>query len=269
MAGQNVPIIDMRRIRKTYVMGDQQVLAVSGVDLVIGEGEFVAIMGPSGSGKSTVMHILGCLDRPTSGEYFLNGLNVATLRDDEQAAVRNGTIGFIFQAFNLLQRTSALRNVELPLVYAGVRSGERTARARAALEEVGLGARLFHLPNQLSGGQQQRVAVARALVTNPTLILADEPTGNLDSQVSAEIMGLLQRLNKRGLTVVLVTHESDIAAYADRVIHMRDGRIVSDTLSQPEAPPAAALEQALGAKASADSHEQPLAELAESHAVLT
>jgi putative ABC transport system ATP-binding protein len=216
-------------------MGDQQVRAVSGVDLRIDEGEFVAIMGPSGSGKSTVMHILGCLDRPTSGEYYLNGQNVATLRDDEQALVRNITIGFVFQSFNLLQRTTALKNVELPLVYAGLRSAARTARAKAALEEVGLGARLFHLPNQLSGGQQQRVAVARALVSNPTLILADEPTGNLDSQVSAEIMHLMQRLHERGLTIVLVTHESDIAAYAERVIHMRDGRVVRDNRQRPAA----------------------------------
>jgi putative ABC transport system ATP-binding protein len=233
MDAQPAPVIEMRQIVKTYFMGDQQVRAVSGVNLRIDEGEFVAIMGPSGSGKSTVMHILGCLDRPTGGEYLLNGRNVATLRDDEQALVRNMTIGFIFQSFNLLQRTTALKNVELPLIYAGVRSAERTARARAALEEVGLAARMYHLPNQLSGGQQQRVAVARALVTNPTLILADEPTGNLDSQVSAEIMALMQRLHSRGLTIVLVTHESDIAAYAGREIHMRDGRVVTDVRRRP------------------------------------
>ena len=241
MGTQPAPLIEMRQIAKTYIMGDQEVRAVCGVDLRVDEGEFVAFMGPSGSGKSTVMHILGCLDRPTSGQYLLNGRDVATLRDDEQAIERNRTIGFVFQSFNLLQRTSALKNVELPLIYAGVRAGERVARAKAALEDVGLGARLDHLPNQLSGGQQQRVALARALVTNPSLILADEPTGNLDSQVSAEIMGIFQRLNARGLTIVLVTHENDIAAYAGRVIHMRDGRVVQDSQRAVGAPSDAAV----------------------------
>jgi putative ABC transport system ATP-binding protein len=222
------PLIDMRLITKTYVMGDQTVHALRGVDLAIHTGEFVAIMGASGSGKSTMMNIVGCLDRPTSGQYFLNDSEVATLRDDEQAILRNRTIGFVFQAFNLLRRTSALKNVELPLIYAGVPARERTIRARKSLEQVGLGQRLDHQPSQLSGGQQQRVAVARSLVTNPSLILADEPTGNLDSQVSGEIMTLFQTLNRQGMTVVLVTHEDDIAAYAKRVVRMRDGMIISD-----------------------------------------
>ena len=223
------PVIDIRQITKTYVMGDQQVHALRGVDLRIWRGEFVAIMGASGSGKSTMMNILGCLDRPSSGQYLLEGRDVATLRDDEQAIMRNRTIGFVFQSFNLLRRTSALKNVELPLVYAGIPAGERARRARATLEQVGLGRRLDHQPSQLSGGQQQRVAVARALVTNPSLILADEPTGNLDSQVSAEVMSLFQNLNRQGLTVVLVTHEEDIAAYARRVVRMRDGSVIGDT----------------------------------------
>jgi putative ABC transport system ATP-binding protein len=186
-------------------------------------------MGASGSGKSTLMNILGCLDRPTSGSYLLDGQDVARLRDDEQALVRNRTIGFVFQSFNLLARTSALKNVELPLIYAGVPARARAERARVALEMVGLGNRLDHQPSQLSGGQQQRVAIARALVNSPSVILADEPTGNLDSQVSAEIMALLQRLNTvRDLTIVLVTHEDDIASYARRVVRMRDGRVLSD-----------------------------------------
>jgi putative ABC transport system ATP-binding protein len=222
------PLIDMRLITKTYVMGDQTVHALRGVDLSIQNGEFVAIMGASGSGKSTMMNIVGCLDRPTSGQYFLNGREVATLRDDEQAVLRNRTIGFVFQAFNLLRRTTALKNVELPLIYAGVPARERSVRARKSLEQVGLGSRLDHQPSQLSGGQQQRVAVARSLVTNPSLILADEPTGNLDSQVSGEIMTLFQTLNRGGMTVVLVTHEDDIAAYAKRVVRMRDGMVISD-----------------------------------------
>jgi putative ABC transport system ATP-binding protein len=222
------PLIEMHQVSKTYQMGDQEVHALAGLDLCIHNGEFVAIMGASGSGKSTLMNILGCLDRPTSGQYLLNGKDVATLRDDEQATVRNRTIGFVFQSFNLLRRTSALKNVELPLVYAGVPAGERAERARAALEQVGLGRRLDHQPSQLSGGQQQRVAVARALVTNPPLILADEPTGNLDSHVSGEVMKLFQGLNEHGLTIVLVTHESEIAGYARRVIHMRDGQVIDD-----------------------------------------
>jgi putative ABC transport system ATP-binding protein len=236
---QQRPLIDIHKITKTYVMGDQEVHALRGVDLEIRSGEFVAIMGASGSGKSTMMNILGCLDRPTSGQFFLNGRDVATLTDDEQAVVRNRMIGFVFQSFNLLKRTTALKNVELPLVYAGVSSTARAERARAALEKVGLGARLDHMPSQLSGGQQQRVAIARALVTNPSLILADEPTGNLDSQVSAEVMRLFQNLNQQGLTVVLVTHEEDIAAYARRVVRMRDGTVLSDTMQEPHVRPVA------------------------------
>jgi putative ABC transport system ATP-binding protein len=224
-------LIEIRKIFKTYQMGDQEVHALRGVDLEIHAGEFVALMGASGSGKSTMMNIVGCLDRPTAGQYLLNGRDVATLRDDEQAVMRNRTIGFVFQAFNLLRRTSAQTNVELPMIYSGVKKSERAERARAALEMVGLGSRLDHTPSQLSGGQQQRVAVARALVTNPSLILADEPTGNLDSQVSAEVMALFQRVNEQGMTVVLVTHEADIAAYAGRVVRMRDGQVVSDTLN--------------------------------------
>jgi putative ABC transport system ATP-binding protein len=230
---QQRPLIEIRGITKTYVMGDQEVHALRGVNLDIRTGEFVAIMGASGSGKSTMMNILGCLDRPTTGQYFLGGRDVATLRDDEQAVMRNRMIGFVFQSFNLLKRTTALKNVELPLVYAGVSSSARAERARAALETVGLGARLDHMPSQLSGGQQQRVAIARALVTNPSLILADEPTGNLDSQVSGEVMRLFQNLNNQGLTVVLVTHEEDIAAYARRVVRMRDGRVLSDNRQEP------------------------------------
>jgi putative ABC transport system ATP-binding protein len=231
MSEHRPALIEMRTIFKTYQMGDQEVHALRGVDLQIREGEFVAIMGASGSGKSTMMNIVGCLDRPTSGQYLLNGRDVATLRDDEQAVMRNRTIGFVFQAFNLLRRTTARTNVELPMIYAGVKKSERAARARAALEMVGLGDRLHHHPSQLSGGQQQRVAVARALVTNPSLVLADEPTGNLDSQVSAEVMALFQRVNERGMTVVLVTHEPDIAAYARRVVRMRDGQVLSDNLN--------------------------------------
>lgn len=222
-------LIAMRHVRKTYVLGEQEVHALRDVSLRINWGEFVAIMGASGGGKSTLMNILGCLDRPTAGSYLLGGRDVATLTDDEQAIVRNRTIGFVFQSFNLLARTSALRNVELPLIYAGVPPRERTRRAHAALETVGLSDRLDHHPSQLSGGQQQRVAVARALVTNPLIIMADEPTGNLDSQVSAEILGLFQSLNKdMGLTVLLITHEDEVASYARRVVRMRDGLVISD-----------------------------------------
>ncbi len=243
MVTQPASLIEMQQITKTYTMGDQQVHALRGVNVHISQGEFVAIMGASGSGKSTMMNILGCLDRPTSGQYFLAGREVATLSDDEQALMRNRTIGFVFQSFNLLRRTSALKNVELPLIYSGVPARERAERAKSALERVGLGARLDHHPSQLSGGQQQRVAVARALVTDPALILADEPTGNLDSQVSAEVMSLFQTLNLRGLTVVLVTHESDIAEYAQRVIRMRDGHVVHDSkpADAPRMPDLAAL----------------------------
>jgi putative ABC transport system ATP-binding protein len=230
---QRPPLIDMKQIVKTYAMGEQAVHALRGVNLSIQNGEFVAIMGASGSGKSTMMNIIGCLDRPSSGQYMLDGRDIAMLRDDEQAIVRNRTIGFVFQSFNLLRRTSAQKNVELPMIYAGIPAKERAARARAALQSVGLGDRMDHQPSQLSGGQQQRVAIARALVTNPSLILADEPTGNLDSQVSAEVMQLFQTVNKRGMTVVLVTHEHDIAAYAGRVVRMRDGVVVDDTRQAP------------------------------------
>ena len=227
-------LIDLHDIVKTYRMGDQEVQALRGVSLQITGGEFVAIMGASGGGKSTLMNILGCLDRPTSGSYLLQGRNVATLSDDEQALLRNRMIGFVFQSFNLLARTSALKNVELPLIYAGVPPRVRAERARAALETVGLSSRLDHHPSQLSGGQQQRVAVARALVTNTPIIMADEPTGNLDSQVTEEIMRLFQSLNaEMGITLILVTHEEDVAAYASRVLRMRDGRLLSDVAQTP------------------------------------
>jgi putative ABC transport system ATP-binding protein len=222
-------LIEMSNVTKIYTMGDQDVYALNDVSLQIEEGDFVAIMGASGGGKSTLMNILGCLDRPTSGSYLLRGSDVAKLNDDQQALVRNRMLGFVFQSFNLLSRTSAQTNVELPLVYAGVPARERAARARSSLEAVGMGHRLDHTPSQLSGGQQQRVAIARALVTNPAIILADEPTGALDTHVSAEVMRLFQQLNEeRSITVILVTHEEDIAGYARRVLRMRDGQIISD-----------------------------------------
>jgi putative ABC transport system ATP-binding protein len=223
-------LIRLDRIYKTYQMGDIEVHALRGVSLNIERGEFVAIMGPSGSGKSTMMNIIGCLDRPTKGQYFLDGLDVSNVDRAGLADIRNRSVGFVFQNFNLLPRTSALENVELPLIYAGVASAERTRRARVALAEVGLSDRERNMPNQLSGGQQQRVAVARSLVNNPSLILADEPTGALDTRTSVEVMEIFQRLNReRNLTIVLVTHEQDIAEYARRVIHFRDGRIHSDS----------------------------------------
>jgi putative ABC transport system ATP-binding protein len=220
-------MIELEGVTKTYGNGDVMVRALGPVDLLVEEGDFVAIMGPSGSGKSTMMNILGCLDVPTSGRYTLDGIDVSKLRDNKLAAIRNTRIGFVFQSFNLIPRTSALRNVELPLIYAGERTGRRE-RARAALERVGLGARADHLPNELSGGQQQRVAVARALVTNPAIILADEPTGNLDTTSTVEIMRLLEELNEAGRTVVLITHEPEVAEFAKRVIELRDGHIVRD-----------------------------------------
>ncbi|HEY6003538.1 MAG TPA: ABC transporter ATP-binding protein [Anaeromyxobacter sp.] len=227
------PLIQLEGVTKTYAMGDVEVHALRGVSLSIGRGEFTAIMGASGSGKSTLMNLLGCLDRPTAGRYLLDGRDVSRLPADDLAAIRNRTIGFVFQSFNLLSRTSALENVELPLVYAGLSNAERHARAAEALERVGLGDRTHHHPSQLSGGQQQRVAIARALVNRPRVLLADEPTGNLDSRTSEEVMALLQELGRAGITVVLVTHEPDIAEHASRVIVMRDGKIRSDERRTP------------------------------------
>lgn len=225
-------VIRTRELTKHYRLGSELVRALDGVDLVIGQGEFVAIMGPSGSGKSTMMNLIGCLDTPTSGEYFLNGQNVSQLSEARLAGIRNRDIGFVFQTFNLLARASSLHNVELPLIYAGAPSGERKRRARQMLEMVGLGDRVGHKPPELSGGQRQRVAVARALVNNPAILLADEPTGNLDSQTSEEIMGVFNRLNEEGQTIVLVTHEHDIAEYAKRQIHLRDGQIERDFMNE-------------------------------------
>ena len=213
---------------KTYVMGDQEIHAVSGVDIEIRRGEYVAIMGPSGSGKSTLMNLIGCLDTPTKGLYYLNGTLVSDMQDDELAHIRNKEIGFVFQTFNLLARASALHNVELPLIYAGVPAAARAEKAKAALKAVDLEARMFHKPNELSGGQRQRVAVARALVNNPSILLADEPTGALDSVTGNEIMGLFERLYHQGNTIVVVTHEADIAMRAHRVIHIRDGKVEKD-----------------------------------------
>jgi putative ABC transport system ATP-binding protein len=223
-------IIAVRSLVKTYDLGEMQVQALRGVTLDVEAGEFVALTGPSGSGKSTFMHLLGCLDRPTAGQYFLNGQGVGALPRRALSKVRNTAIGFVFQGFNLLPRTSAIENVELPLLYAGkTNARERRERAIEALRSVGLGDRLGHHPNQLSGGQQQRVAIARALVNEPTLLLADEPTGNLDTRTSIEVMGIFQRLNaERGLTIVLVTHEPDIAEYATRVVAFRDGIVTAD-----------------------------------------
>jgi putative ABC transport system ATP-binding protein len=224
------PLIMVRDLTKTYHVGEVDVRALRGVSLGVQPGEFIALTGPSGSGKSTFMHLVGCLDRPSGGDYFLNGQNVAQLSKRELARVRNRQIGFVFQGFNLLSRTTALENVELPLLYAGgVKAKDRHRRAAAALEAVGLGERMDHHPNQLSGGQQQRVAIARALVNEPVLLLADEPTGNLDTRTSIEVMGIFQKLNReRGLTIVLVTHERDIAEYGTRIIGFRDGKVRSD-----------------------------------------
>ena len=221
-------LIRTRELVKVYRMGDTQIRALDQVSVEVARGEFVAVMGPSGSGKSTFMNMVGCLDRPTSGQYLLDQKDVSKLAADELAAVRNRSIGFVFQQFNLLARTPAVENVELPLVYAGVEKKKRTEKAMAMLERVGLRERAHHHPAQLSGGQQQRVAIARALVTEPLLILADEPTGALDSKTSLEIMALLQALNRQGMTVVLVTHETDIARYAGRILVFRDGRVVQD-----------------------------------------
>jgi putative ABC transport system ATP-binding protein len=213
---------------KTYIMGDQEINAVSGVDIQIMRGEYVAIMGPSGSGKSTLMNLIGCLDTPTKGLYYLNGKLASDMEDDELARIRNKEIGFVFQTFNLLARASALHNVELPLIYAGLSSSERLKRAKEAMKAVDLEQRMDHKPNELSGGQRQRVAIARALVNHPSILLADEPTGALDTNTGNEIMGLFERLHAQGNTIVLVTHEPDIAAHANRVIHIRDGRVERD-----------------------------------------
>jgi len=223
------PVIEITGITKFYELGTNTVKALNGVDVQINKNEYVALMGPSGSGKSTLMNILGCLDTPTSGDYILNDENVATLLDHELAQIRNKEIGFVFQTFNLLPRLTASANVALPLVYSGLGKNKRLDMADAMLEAVGLGDRLDHRPNELSGGQRQRVAIARALINNPSIILADEPTGNLDSQTSYEIMAILDEIHQRGNTVILVTHEEDIAQHAQRIIRMRDGKIESDT----------------------------------------
>jgi putative ABC transport system ATP-binding protein len=224
-------VIVTENLWKTYEMGDQQVHALRGVNLRIRHNEYVAIMGPSGSGKSTLMNLIGCLDSPSQGKYWLNGHDVSELNDDELARIRNKEIGFVFQTFNLLARATALHNVELPLIYNGTPAAERVERAKAALESVGLGTRMLHKPNELSGGQRQRVAIARALINNPSIILADEPTGNLDSKTGEEIMALFDELQSRGNTIILVTHEADIAEYAHRIVTIRDGVIAGDHLS--------------------------------------
>ncbi len=221
-------LIETHDLWKTYRMGSEEIHALRGVSIAIERGEYVAIMGPSGSGKSTLMNLIGCLDTPSRGSYVLNGRQVSEMNDNELAHVRNREIGFVFQTFNLLPRASALQNVELPLVYAGVPPRERTERARAALERVELGSRVTHRPNELSGGQRQRVAIARALVNDPSILLADEPTGNLDSKTGAEIMALFARLHEAGNTIVLVTHEAEIAAFAKRAIYVRDGQVEKD-----------------------------------------
>ena len=231
-------VIATEQLVKIYKLGDYEIHALRGIDLAIGAGEFVAIMGPSGSGKSTLMHILGCLDRPTRGKYSLDGRDVSSMDRDSLAEVRNRKIGFVFQSFNLLARTTALENVELPLLYNGSSTRQRIEKARAALSLVGLEGRENHYPNKLSGGQQQRVAIARALVNDPSIILADEPTGNLDTRTSIEVMEIFQTLNQKGITVILITHEKDIAEYAKRNITFRDGRIVID--ERVEAPKNAA-----------------------------
>jgi putative ABC transport system ATP-binding protein len=221
-------LIETQDLWKTYIMGAEEIHALRGVNLVIDRGEYIAIMGPSGSGKSTLMNLIGCLDTPSKGTYRLNGKLVSQMNDDELARIRNEEIGFVFQTFNLLPRATALHNVELPLIYAGVSSHDRDKRAREALHRVELGPRITHRPNELSGGQRQRVAIARALVNNPSILLADEPTGNLDSKTGEEIMSLFSRLHQSGNTIVLVTHEADIAAHAHRVVHLKDGVVEKD-----------------------------------------
>ena len=225
-------IIDITNITKVYEMGEEKLFALNGVDVVIERNEYVAIMGPSGSGKSTLMNIIGCLDTPTSGKYILNGKDVHEMDDDELAEIRNREIGFVFQTFNLLPRNNALHNVELPLIYSGLSKSDRMKQAKEALANVGLADRMMHKPNELSGGQRQRVAVARALVNNPSIILADEPTGNLDTKTGEEIMALFMDLNKKGNTIILVTHEEEIARHANRIIKIRDGLIESDKIKE-------------------------------------
>ena len=225
------PLINITNIKRDFQLGNETINVLKGIDLEINKGEYVALMGPSGSGKSTLMNLLGCLDTPTSGSYILNGNDISQMHDDDLAEIRNKEIGFVFQTFNLLPRTTALDNVALPMIYAGYSKSERNVRATEVLTQVGLNDRMDHQPNQLSGGQRQRVAVARALVNNPSIILADEPTGNLDSKTSVEIMNLFGDIHKNGNTVILVTHEEDIAKYAHRIIRLRDGLIESDTLN--------------------------------------
>jgi putative ABC transport system ATP-binding protein len=225
-------IIETRDLWKTYVMGSEEIHALRGVSINIERGEYVAIMGPSGSGKSTLMNLIGCLDTPSKGSYLLNGKQVSEMNDNELARIRNEEIGFVFQTFNLLPRASALHNVELPLIYAGVPAKDRQERAKDALKKVELEERMMHKPNELSGGQRQRVAIARALVNNPSILLADEPTGNLDSKTGVEIMTVFEKLHAGGNTIVLVTHEADIAAHAHRVIHIRDGQVERDVSSE-------------------------------------
>jgi len=222
------PLITIKDIGRKYVIGSEIIHAIKSVSLTINKGEFVALMGPSGSGKSTLMNILGCLDTPSKGEYILNGINVSHMTENDLAEVRNTEIGFVFQTFNLLPRNTALENVALPLIYAGVSKEERLDRAKKTLENVGLGNRVHHKPNELSGGQRQRVAVARALINNPSIILADEPTGNLDTKTSIEIMGLIEDIHDKGNTIILVTHEEDIAMHAHRIVRMRDGLVEND-----------------------------------------
>ncbi len=226
------PMISVKELRKTYIMGTEKVHALQSITVDIEKNEYLALMGPSGSGKSTLMNLLGCLDTPSSGEYYLNNINVSTMTDSELAEVRNKEIGFVFQTFNLLPRLTALENVGLPLVYAGIRKSKRKEMAMNALESVGLADRVTHKPNELSGGQRQRVAIARALVNNPSIILADEPTGNLDSKTSMELMGLFEKIHQNGNTVIVVTHEQDIAQHTHRIIRLRDGLVEADEINE-------------------------------------
>ncbi len=226
-------IIEVKKLQKRYLMGDEVIDALKSIDLKVQKNEYLALMGPSGSGKSTLMNLIGCLDSPTSGEYILHGIDVSKMSDGELADVRNKEIGFVFQTFNLLPRMTALENVALPLVYAGVSKADREERAKKVLLEVGLADRMTHKPNELSGGQRQRVAIARALINNPAIILADEPTGNLDSKTSQEIMNIFKEIHKRGNTIIVVTHEPDIAAFADRIVRLKDGYIESDQITKP------------------------------------